>query len=106
MEGVSPMKTYPINEARAHLSELVERALAGEPQRVTRYRKEAVVIEIGVCPTPVFPRFPALQPADRLRAGAGDRISLTISGSNSSGSNSPPIHSTISSCSGCAGSPI
>jgi len=59
MEGVSPMKTYPINEARAHLSELVERALAGEPQRVTRYRKEAVVIEIGVCPlfSPVFPLF-------------------------------------------------
>jgi prevent-host-death family protein len=39
-----PLKTYPINEARAHLSELVERALAGEPQRVTRYGKEAVVI--------------------------------------------------------------
>jgi prevent-host-death family protein len=38
------VKTYPINEARAHLSKLVERALAGEPQRVTRYGKEAVVI--------------------------------------------------------------
>jgi prevent-host-death family protein len=38
------LKTYPINEARAHFSELVERALAGEPQRVTRYGKEAVVI--------------------------------------------------------------
>jgi prevent-host-death family protein len=38
------MKTYPINAARAHLSKLVERALAGEPQRVTRYGKEAVVI--------------------------------------------------------------
>lgn len=38
------MKTYPINEARARFSELVERALAGEPQRVTRYGKEAVVI--------------------------------------------------------------
>lgn len=38
------MKTYPINEARAHFSKLVERALAGEPQRVTRYGKEAVVI--------------------------------------------------------------
>ena len=60
MEGMSPMKTYPINEARAHLSELVERALAGEPQRVTRYGKEAVVIEIGVQSTglsPVFPLF-------------------------------------------------
>jgi prevent-host-death family protein len=30
--------------ARAHLSKLVERALAGEPQRVTRHGKEAVVI--------------------------------------------------------------
>jgi prevent-host-death family protein len=38
------MKSYPINEARAELSKLVERALAGEPQRVTRYGKEAVVI--------------------------------------------------------------
>ena len=38
------MKSYPINEARAEFSKLVERALAGEPQRVTRYGKEAVVI--------------------------------------------------------------
>ena len=38
------MKTYPINEARAEFSKLVERALAGEPQRVTRYGREAVVI--------------------------------------------------------------
>ena len=38
------MKTYPINEARADFSNLVERALAGEPSRVTRYGKEAVVI--------------------------------------------------------------
>jgi prevent-host-death family protein len=38
------LKTYAINEARAQFSKLVERALAGEPQRVTRYGKEAVVI--------------------------------------------------------------
>lgn len=38
------MKTYPINRARARFSQLVERALAGEPQRVTRYGKDAVVI--------------------------------------------------------------
>ena len=38
------MKSYPINKARARLSQLIERALAGEPQRVTRYGKEAVVI--------------------------------------------------------------
>ena len=38
------MKTYPLNEARAEFSKLVERALAGEPQRVTRYGKEAVII--------------------------------------------------------------
>jgi antitoxin Phd len=38
------MKTYPLNEARADFSKLVERALAGEPQRITRYGKEAVVI--------------------------------------------------------------
>ncbi len=38
------MRTYPLNEARAAFSRLVERALAGEPQRVTRYGKEAVII--------------------------------------------------------------
>ena len=38
------MKTYQLNKARADFSKLVERALAGEPQRVTRYGKEAVVI--------------------------------------------------------------
>ena len=38
------MRTYPINRARACFSQLVERALAGEPQRVTRYGKDAVVI--------------------------------------------------------------
>jgi prevent-host-death family protein len=39
-----PLKTHSINRARAHFSKLVERALAGEPQRVTRYGKVAVVI--------------------------------------------------------------
>lgn len=38
------MKTYQLNEARADFSKLVDRALAGDPQRVTRYGKEAVVI--------------------------------------------------------------
>jgi len=38
------MKSIPLNEARANFSKLVDRALAGEPQRVTRYGKEAVVI--------------------------------------------------------------
>jgi prevent-host-death family protein len=38
------MRTYPLHEARAEFSKLVDRALAGEPQRVTRYGKEAVVI--------------------------------------------------------------
>ena len=38
------MRTYPLHEARAEFSRLVERALNGEPQRVTRYGREAVVI--------------------------------------------------------------
>ena len=38
------MRTYPLHEARAEFSKLVERALKGEPERVTRYGKEAVVI--------------------------------------------------------------
>jgi prevent-host-death family protein len=44
MIKVAPLKTHSINRARAQFSKLVERALAGEPQRVTRYGKEAVVI--------------------------------------------------------------
>jgi prevent-host-death family protein len=40
----APVRTYPLHEARAEFSKLVERALNGEPQRVTRYGKEAVVI--------------------------------------------------------------
>ena len=38
------MRSYPLNMARAEFSKLVDRALAGEPQRVTRYGKDAVVI--------------------------------------------------------------
>jgi prevent-host-death family protein len=38
------MRSYPLNTARAEFSKLVDRALAGEPQRVTRYGKDAVVI--------------------------------------------------------------
>ncbi len=38
------MRSYPLNEARSQLSSLIDRALAGEPQRVTRHCKDAVVI--------------------------------------------------------------
>ena len=38
------VRTYPLHEARADFSRLFDRALAGEPQRVTRHGKEAVVI--------------------------------------------------------------
>jgi prevent-host-death family protein len=38
------MRTYPLHKARTEFSTLVDRALAGEPQRVTRHGKEAVVI--------------------------------------------------------------
>jgi antitoxin Phd len=38
------VKTYPLNEARADFSKLVDRALAGEPQRITRYGRESVVL--------------------------------------------------------------
>jgi prevent-host-death family protein len=38
------MRSYPLHEARSEFSKLVDRALAGEPQRVTRHGKEAVVI--------------------------------------------------------------
>jgi prevent-host-death family protein len=38
------MRSYPLHEARSKLSLLIARALKGEPQRVTRHGKEAVVI--------------------------------------------------------------
>jgi prevent-host-death family protein len=38
------MRSYPLNEARSQFSKLIDRALAGEPQRVTRHGKDAVVI--------------------------------------------------------------
>jgi prevent-host-death family protein len=38
------MRSYPMYEARSKFSRLIDRALGGEPQRVTRHGKEAVVI--------------------------------------------------------------
>jgi prevent-host-death family protein len=38
------MRSYPLEEARTELSKVVERALAGEPQRVTRDGEGAVII--------------------------------------------------------------
>jgi prevent-host-death family protein len=38
------MRSYPLHEARSKLSRLIDRALEGQPQRVTRHGKRAVVI--------------------------------------------------------------
>lgn len=38
------MRTYALHEARAAFSKVIDRALAGEPQRVTRHGRDAVVI--------------------------------------------------------------
>lgn len=38
------MRSLPLNKARAEFSDVFDRALAGEPQRVTRHGKEAVVV--------------------------------------------------------------
>ena len=38
------LRTWPLPEARARFSELVERALPGEPQLVTRRGRRAVVV--------------------------------------------------------------
>lgn len=38
------MRSYPIHEARSKLSTLIARALKGQPQRVTRHGKDAVLI--------------------------------------------------------------
>ena len=38
------MRSYPLHEARSGFSKLFDRALQGEPQRITRYGRDAVVI--------------------------------------------------------------
>ena len=38
------MRTYPLNEARSEFSKVFDRAIAGEPQRITRYGKEAAIL--------------------------------------------------------------
>ena len=38
------MRNWLAKDARAHLSDVIDRALAGEPQRVTRRGKGAVVV--------------------------------------------------------------
>jgi prevent-host-death family protein len=38
------MKTYRLHEARAHFSAVYAAALQGEPQRVTRHGKGAVIV--------------------------------------------------------------
>ena len=37
-------KSHSVHAARASFSTLVESALAGEPQRITRYGKESVIL--------------------------------------------------------------
>jgi prevent-host-death family protein len=38
------LRTYALDEAQAELSKVVDRALAGEPQRITRQGKRAVIL--------------------------------------------------------------
>jgi prevent-host-death family protein len=38
------MRSYPLHEARSKLSTLIERALKGETQRITRHGKDAVIL--------------------------------------------------------------
>ncbi len=38
------MRSYALNQARSQFSKLIDRAISGEPQRVTRHGKDAVVI--------------------------------------------------------------
>ena len=56
-----PNDTWPLQDARAHLSELVDAALAGRPQRITRRGKDAVVVV-------------AVETYERLTAPEGDLV--------------------------------
>ncbi len=38
------MRSYSVHEARSRFSDMFDRALAGEPQRITRHGKDAVVV--------------------------------------------------------------
>ena len=38
------MRSYSVHQARSRFAEVVDRALAGEPQRVTRRGKDTVVV--------------------------------------------------------------
>ena len=38
------MQSHPLNKARADLSNIIDKALAGEPQRITRHGKQAVIV--------------------------------------------------------------
>ena len=39
-----PMRTWPLQEARAHLRDVVDAAIQQGPQRITRHGKDAVVV--------------------------------------------------------------
>ncbi len=38
------MRSYSVHEARSRFSDMFDRALAGEPQRITRHGRDAVVV--------------------------------------------------------------
>jgi len=38
------MRTWPLEEARAHLRDVIDNALTQRPQRITRHGKQAVVV--------------------------------------------------------------
>lgn len=38
------MRTWPLQEARAHLRDVVDNALTEGPQRITRHGKQAVIV--------------------------------------------------------------
>ncbi|WP_428534989.1 type II toxin-antitoxin system Phd/YefM family antitoxin [Rhodopila sp.] len=41
---VDPMRTWPLQEARSHLRDVVDGAIQGGPQRITRHGKDAVIV--------------------------------------------------------------
>ncbi|HET8995655.1 MAG TPA: type II toxin-antitoxin system Phd/YefM family antitoxin [Acetobacteraceae bacterium] len=38
------MRSWPLQEARAHLRDVIDGALESGPQRITRYGKQAVIV--------------------------------------------------------------
>lgn len=65
------MKSHSVTEARANFTKLIDSALKGEPQRITRYDKDAVLIISES-------EWLALQPKQTAKPGFGELLAELV----------------------------